>query len=45
MNRWEGNIRIDLRGIKWEGAYWMYLALDRNQWRDLVNKVTDIRVP
>jgi hypothetical protein len=24
--RWEDNIRMDLRGIGWEGVDWMHLA-------------------
>jgi hypothetical protein len=24
--RWENNIRMDLRKIRWEGVYWIHLA-------------------
>jgi hypothetical protein len=41
----EDNIRIYLREIVWEGVVWMQLAQDRNQWRDFVNKVMNLRVP
>jgi hypothetical protein len=34
---------MDPREIGWEGVEWMYLALDRDQWRALVN--TLIRIP
>jgi len=27
-----------------EGVDWMYLAQDRDQWRDLVETVTNLRV-
>jgi hypothetical protein len=37
--RWEGNIRKDLRNIGWEGVEWIHLALDKEQWRVLVNMV------
>jgi hypothetical protein len=29
--RFEVNIRMDLRGIVWEGVEWMHLAQDRYQ--------------
>jgi hypothetical protein len=35
--RWEDNIRMDLRGIGWEGVDWMHLAEDSNKWRALLN--------
>jgi len=34
--RWEDNIRMDVREVRWEGVYWMNLAQDRDQWRGLV---------
>jgi hypothetical protein len=43
--RWEDNIRMDLRGIGWGGMDWIDLAQDRDQWRALVNKVMNYRVP
>jgi hypothetical protein len=43
--RWEDNIRMDLRETGWEGVDWMGLAQDREQWRDLVNTVMNLRVP
>jgi hypothetical protein len=27
--RWEDNIRIDLREIRWEGVEWIHLAQER----------------
>jgi hypothetical protein len=41
----EGNIRMDLRKIVWEGVEWMHLAQDRDQWRAVVNTVMNILVP
>jgi hypothetical protein len=29
--RWEGNIRLDLTEIGWEGVDWMHLTQDRDQ--------------
>jgi hypothetical protein len=43
--RWEDNIRTDLRETGWEGVDWMDLAQDRDQWRDLMNTVMNLRVP
>jgi hypothetical protein len=37
-------IRMDLGEIGYEGVDWMYLAQDRDQWRDLVETVTNLRV-
>jgi hypothetical protein len=39
------NIKMDLREIRWGGMDWIHLAQDRNQWRDLVNTVMNLRVP
>jgi hypothetical protein len=30
---------VDLREIGWDGVYWIGMAQDRDQWRDLVNTV------
>jgi hypothetical protein len=39
------NIKIDLREIGWDGAEWIDLAQDRDQWRALVRAVMNLRVP
>jgi hypothetical protein len=36
---------MDLREIIWDGADWMDMAQDRDQWRALVNTVLKLRVP
>jgi hypothetical protein len=36
------NIKIDLREIGWDGADWISLAQDRDQWRALVNIVMNL---
>jgi hypothetical protein len=41
-SRWVDNIKIDLREI---GLDWIELAQDRDQWRALVNRVMNLRVP
>jgi hypothetical protein len=39
------NIKIDLTEIGWGGADWIYLVQGRDQWRALVNRVMNLRVP
>jgi hypothetical protein len=43
--RWMHNIKMDLRDITWDGMDWIDLAQDRGQWRALVNRVMNLRVP
>jgi hypothetical protein len=43
--RWGDNIKMDLRYIEWDGVDWVDMAQDRDQWRDLVNTVLNLRVP
>jgi hypothetical protein len=43
--RWMDNIKTDLREIEWGDMNWIDLALDRDQWRALVNKVMNFGVP
>jgi hypothetical protein len=41
---WVDNIKMDLREIGWDGADWIELAQDRDQWRAFVNTVMNLRV-
>jgi hypothetical protein len=43
--RWVDNIKIDLRGIAWDGMDWINLVQNKDQWRALVNTVINLRVP
>jgi hypothetical protein len=43
--RSEDNIRMDLGEIGWGDMDWIVLSQDREQWRALVNTVTNLRVP
>jgi hypothetical protein len=43
-DRWEDNIKMDLRKIGWEVVEWIHLAQDRDQWRVFVNTVINIQV-
>jgi hypothetical protein len=43
--RWEDNIKMDLREIGIDGANWIRLAQDRDQWWAFVNTVMNLRVP
>jgi hypothetical protein len=36
---------MDLREIGINGANWIWLALDRVQWRTFVNKVMNLWIP
>jgi hypothetical protein len=44
-HRWVDNIKIDLREIGWGSMDWIDLAQGRDQWRALVNKAMNLRVP
>jgi ERCC4-type nuclease len=44
-HRWEDHIKIDLREIECEAVEWMHLAQNRVQCRELVNTVTNLRIP
>jgi hypothetical protein len=43
--RWEDNIRMDLREMRWEGVDYVHLPQDGNQWQALVITVMNFRVP
>jgi hypothetical protein len=43
--RWEDNIRMDLREIKWDCVDWMHQAQDRDQWWALVTAVMKLLSP
>jgi hypothetical protein len=45
MLRWEDNIKMVLREVRWGGMDWIGLAQDRDQQRDLVNTVMNLQVP
>jgi hypothetical protein len=40
-----GMNQMDLRQIGWDGVDWIDMALDRVQWRALVNALLNLRVP
>jgi hypothetical protein len=42
--RWEDNIKMDLREIRFGDVDWINLAQDRDRWRALVNTVMNLRV-
>jgi hypothetical protein len=43
--RWVDNIKMDLRVMRWDGTERINLGKDRDQWRALVKKVMNLRVP
>jgi hypothetical protein len=43
--RWVNNDKMDIRDIGWGGMDWMDLVQDRGQWRVLVYRVMNLRIP
>ena len=43
--RWEDNIKMDFREMGCDPRDWIHLAEDRDQWRDYVRAVMNLRVP
>jgi hypothetical protein len=39
------NIKMDLRGIGWDGRDWIELSQNGNQWKALVNTVMNLQFP
>jgi hypothetical protein len=44
-HRWMHNNKIDLREMGWDGVDWIDVSQNRDQWRALVYKVMNLRVP
>jgi hypothetical protein len=42
--RWEGNIKMHLKEIDWEGVDRIDLVHDRKTWRGLVTTVINVRI-
>jgi hypothetical protein len=42
---WENIIKMDLKDIRWGNMDWIHPALDRDQWKGIVNTVMNLRVP
>jgi hypothetical protein len=40
----EGNIKMDLQEMGWEGMDWIDLAQVRDRWQALVNMVVNVQV-
>jgi hypothetical protein len=43
--RWMDNIKMDIRKIGWGDMDWIDRASNRDQWRDILNTVMNLRVP
>jgi hypothetical protein len=39
MHRWEDNIKLNTKELRWEIMDWIYLAQDRTEWWAHVNMV------
>jgi len=44
-HRWKDDIKMDLKEIRIYGANWIRLALDRVQWRAIMNTVINLWIP
>ena len=44
-HRWEDNIKMDLKEVRFRGMGWIYLVQDRDRWRKLVTALLNLRVP
>ncbi|KAJ4435021.1 hypothetical protein ANN_23594 [Periplaneta americana] len=44
-HRWEDNIEMDLREVRYDDRDWINLAQDRDQWRAYVRAAVNLRVP
>ena len=44
-DRWECNIKRNLKQIGWGGIDWIYLDQDREKWRAVLNAVLNLGVP
>jgi hypothetical protein len=43
--RWEDNIKMDHREIRWDNMDWIHLTQDRGQWMAVVNMAMNFDVP
>jgi hypothetical protein len=43
--RWEDNIRMGVREIGWKPVKMIHLVQDKDQWRDILNTIMNLRVP
>jgi hypothetical protein len=43
--KWVDNVKMDFRDTWWVGMDWIDLAQDRDQWRVVVSRVMNLRVP
>ena len=43
--RWEDNIKVDLKGVGCDPGDWIDVAEDRDQWRAYVKAMMSLRVP
>jgi hypothetical protein len=41
--KWVDNIKMDLREIRWDDIDLIYLAHDRDKWKDFVNTVMNLQ--
>jgi hypothetical protein len=44
-NRWDNNIKVDVKGMGWVGMDWINLVQDKEKRKALVNMIMNIQVP
>jgi hypothetical protein len=42
--RWEDNIEMELKKLKWKGVDWIHVAQDRDRWQAVVITIMNLQV-
>jgi hypothetical protein len=43
-HRWENNIEMDIKDVRWEGVSWINVTQNSDKWWAVVSTVTNIRI-
>jgi hypothetical protein len=44
MYTWEGNIKMELENVEWEGMDWIGVAQDTERWQAVVNEAMNFQI-